>query len=101
MDLSRVNWGAAAVELHDEHRRTGAAKVRRALAQVSSLRARFTDDFTVAAASTAAAIALEPLEPIHRVRDALARLRFGDLDGALDRLELLGDGAADLPLILV
>jgi tetratricopeptide (TPR) repeat protein len=101
MDLSRVNWSAAVVELHDEHRRTGTAKVRRALAAASSLRARFTDDFMVAAASTVAAIELEPLEPIHRVRDALARLRFGDLGGALDRLEALGEGVADLPFVLV
>jgi tetratricopeptide (TPR) repeat protein len=101
VDLSRVSWSAAALELHDEHRRTGTARARRALAAVLSLRARFTDDFMVAAAATTAAITLEPLEPLHRVRDALARLRFGDLDGALARLDALAAGVTDLPLVLV
>ena len=101
MDLRRVQWDAAAGELHDEHRRTGSAKARRALAGMLSLRARFTDDYAVAVATTAAAIALEPLEPLHRVRDALARLRFGDLDGALARLDGLAGSLADLPLVLV
>lgn len=98
MDLTRVDWSAATIELHDQHRRTGSARTRRALAAASSLRARFTADFTVAAAATAAAIELEPLEPLHRVRDALARLRFGDLDGALARLAELD---ADSPFVLV
>lgn len=101
MELARVNWSAAAVELQDEHRRTGTAKARRALAAVSSLRGRFSDDFSVAAASTVAAIELEPLDPIHRVRDALVHLRFGDVEGAVARLDALGDGVSDLPLVLV
>jgi hypothetical protein len=101
VELSKVNWSAAAVELADEHRRTGTPKARRALAAVSSLRGRFSDDFTIAAASTTAAIALEPLDPIHRVRDALVRLRFGDLDGAIARLDALPEAVADLPLVLV
>lgn len=101
MELDKVNWSAAAVELADEHRRTGTPKARRALAAVSSLRGRFSDDFTLAAASTTAAIALEPLDPIHRVRDALVRLRFGDLDGAIARLDALPEAVADLPLVLV
>lgn len=101
MELNRINWSAAAVELADEHRRTGTPKARRALAAVSSLRGRFSDDFTLAAASTTAAIQLEPLDPIHRVRDALVRLRFGDLDGAIARLDALPEAVADLPLVLV
>jgi hypothetical protein len=101
VELTRVNWSAAAVELADEHRRTGTPRARRVLANVSSLRGRFSDDFTVAAASTVAAIELEPLEPIHRVRDALVRLRFGDIDGAIERLDALHEGVADLPLVLV
>ena len=101
MELSKINWSAAAVELADEHRRTGTPKARRALAAVSSLRGRFSDDFTLAAASTTAAIALEPLDPIHQVRDALVRLRFGDLDGAIARLDALPEAVADLPLVLV
>lgn len=101
MELDRVNWSAAAVELADEHRRTGTPRARRALAAVSSLRGRFSDDFTVAAASTVAAIELEPLDPIHRVRDALVRLRFGDIEGALARLDGMHEGIADLSLVLV
>ena len=101
MELERINWSAAAVELADEHRRTGTPQARRALAAVSSLRGRFSDDFTVATASAVAAIELEPLDPIHRVRDALVRLRFGDIDGALERLDALHEGVADLPLVLV
>jgi hypothetical protein len=101
MELGRINWSAAAVELGDEHRRTGTAKARRGFAQVSSLRGRFSDDFALATASTAAAIALEPLEPLHRVRDALVHLRFGDLEGAIARLDALGEGVTDLPLVLV
>lgn len=101
MELERINWSAAAVELADEHRRTGTPHARRALAAVSSLRGRFSDDFTVATASAVAAIELEPLDPIHRVRDALVRLRFGDIDGALARLDSLHEGVADLPLVLV
>jgi len=101
VELERINWSAAAVELADEHRRTGTPHARRALAAVSSLRGRFSDDFTVATASATAAIQLEPLDPIHRVRDALVRLRFGDIDGALERLDALHEGVADLPLVLV
>ena len=101
MELERINWSAAAVELADEHRRTGTPHARRALAAVSSLRGRFSDDFTVATAAAVAAIELEPLDPIHRVRDALVRLRFGDIDGALARLDSLHEGVADLPLVLV
>ena len=101
MELSKINWSAAAVELADEHRRTGTPRARRALAAVSSLRGRFSDDFTLAAASTTAAIVLEPLDPIHRVRDALVRLRFGDLDGAIARLDALPEAVTDLPLVLV
>jgi len=101
VELARINWSAAAVELADEHRRTGTPHARRALAAVSSLRGRFSDDFTVATASAVAAIELEPLDPIHRVRDALVRLRFGDIDGALARLDSLHEGVADLPLVLV
>lgn len=101
MELSKINWSAAAVELADEHRRTGTPRARRALATVSSLRGRFSDDFTLAAASTTAAIALEPLDPMHRVRDALVRLRFGDLDGAIARLDALPEAVTDLPLVLV
>ncbi|MFN0251993.1 MAG: hypothetical protein ACKV2T_34270 [Kofleriaceae bacterium] len=101
MELNKVNWSAAAVELADEHRRTGTPRARRALAAVSSLRGRFSNDFTLATASTNAAIALEPLDPIHRVRDALVRLRFGDLDGAIARLDELPEGITDLPLVLV
>lgn len=101
MELDRINWSAASVELGDEHRRTGTPRARRALAAVSSLRGRFSDDFTLAAASTVAAIRLEPLDPIHRIREALVHLRFGELDGALARLEALPEGVADLPLVLV
>lgn len=101
MELSRINWSAAAVELADEHHRTGTPRARRALAAVSSLRGRFSDDFTVAVASTVRAVELEPLDPMHRVRDALARLRFGDIDGAIARLDALAEGVADLPLVLV
>ena len=83
MELSRINWSAAAVELADEHHRTKTPRARRALAAVSSLRGRFSDDFTVAAASAVHAVELEPLDPMHRVRDALVRLRFGDRGRAL------------------
>ena len=101
MELNRINWSAAAVELADEHHRTGTPRARRALAAVSSLRGRFSDDFTVAAASAVRAVELEPLDPMHRVRDALVRLRFGDADGAIARLDALSEGIADLPLVLV
>ncbi len=101
VELSRINWSAAAVELADEHHRTGTPRARRALAAVSSLRGRFSDDFTVATASTVRAVELEPLDPMHRVRDALVRLRFGDIDGAIARLDALAEGVADLPLVLV
>ena len=101
MELSRINWSAAAVELADEHHRTKTPRARRALAAVSSLRGRFSDDYTVAAASAVRAVELEPLDPMHRVRDALVRLRFGDPEGAVARLDALGEGVADLPLVLV
>lgn len=101
MELSRINWSAAAVELADEHHRTKTPRARRALAAVSSLRGRFSDDFTVAAASAVRAVELEPLDPMHRVRDALVRLRFGDAEGAIARLDALGEGVSDLPLVLV
>ncbi len=101
MDLSRVNWSAATVELADEHHRTNSSRARRTLAAASSLRGRFSDDYAIAAASVRAAIRLEPLDPIHRVRDVLVQLRFGDLDGALARLEALPEPVADLPLVLV
>ncbi|HEY4238312.1 MAG TPA: hypothetical protein VGM88_00775 [Kofleriaceae bacterium] len=100
-DLGRVNWSAAAVELADEHRRTGAARTRRSLAQIQGLRGRFADDFAVASAATTAAIELEPLDPVHRVRAALALLRFGELDAALAALDALPEGITDLPLVLV
>ncbi len=101
MELERINWSAAAVELADEHHRTGTPRARRALAAVSSLRGRFSDDFMVAVASTVRAVELEPLDPMHRVRDALVRLRFGDFDGAIARLDALPEGVTDLPLVLV
>ncbi|MBA3460582.1 MAG: hypothetical protein H0T46_11505 [Deltaproteobacteria bacterium] len=101
MELSRINWSAAAVELADEHHRTKTPRARRALAAVSSLRGRFSDDFTVAAASAVRAVELEPLDPMHRVREALMRLRFGDVEGAIARLDALGEGVSDLPLVLV
>ena len=101
MELNRINWSAAAVELADELHRTGTPRARRALAAVSSLRGRFSDDFTVAAASAVRAVELEPLDPMHRVRDALVRLRFGDFDAAIARLDALPEGVTDLPLVLV
>jgi hypothetical protein len=101
MRLDRLDWQAAAIELDDEHRRSGAPRARRALAALSSLRGRFSDDFTVAAASAVVALRLEPLDPAHRVREALVRLRFGDLDGAVARLDALPEGVAELPLVLV
>ncbi len=101
MDLSRIDWSAAAVELADEHRRTNAPRARRTLAAVSSLRGRFTDEFSIAAAATTAAMKLEPLDPIHAVRDALVRLRFGDPEAAIARLDALPEQVGDLPLVLV
>ncbi|MCX5745929.1 MAG: hypothetical protein NT062_25915, partial [Proteobacteria bacterium] len=101
MDLTRVNWPAAAGELADEHRRSNAPHALHALATVASLRGRFTDDFGLATASTQRAIRLEPLEPMHHVRDALVRLRFGDVDGAIARLDALPEGVGDLVIVLV
>jgi len=100
MDLSRVDWDAALPALTVELG-GGDAAARRKLAALSSLRARFTDDPGVAAAAVATAIALEPLEPLHRVRGVLARLRFGDVAGALGDVEALPEAVADLPRVLV
>jgi hypothetical protein len=104
VELNRVDWEATARALTEELRRANApagSRARRKLAALSSLRARFTDDLAVAAAATATAMRLEPLEPLHQLRDALARLRFGDLAGALERIERMPGPLADLPRVLI
>ncbi|MEO8700005.1 MAG: hypothetical protein ABI867_08170 [Kofleriaceae bacterium] len=100
MDLARVDWSAAAVELGDEYRRTGTFAARRAFAAVASLRGRFEGELSIAVASARAAIELEPLDPIHRVREALVYFRFGDLAAVRARLDALGE-LGELPHVLV
>jgi predicted negative regulator of RcsB-dependent stress response len=101
VELSRIDWGAATRALAAELDRAAGPDPRHALAAASSLRARFTHDHAVATAAAATALRLEPLDPLHRVRTILMRLRFGDLAGALADLAALPDGIAERPHLLV
>ncbi|MEP7121867.1 MAG: hypothetical protein ABJE95_13185 [Byssovorax sp.] len=87
--LDRIDWERALEELRRLTREQGGGVSRRRLADASSLSALFEGDYRVGAARIADAIRLEPLNPLHPVRQALHALRFGAWDLALTAVDVV------------
>ncbi|MBK8920283.1 MAG: hypothetical protein IPM81_02060 [Saprospirales bacterium] len=87
--LQRVDWVAATIAFDTLHQQTAESAQLRRRANALSLAALFTPDARAAMQSLARAIEAEPLNPLHLYRLALAQMRFGQWQAALETLDLL------------
>jgi tetratricopeptide (TPR) repeat protein len=89
LSLDRIDWERALDELRRLTREQDGGASRRRVADASSLSALFEGDYRVGAARLADAIRLEPLNPLHHVRQALHALRFGAWQQALTSVDVV------------
>ena len=82
MRLDRVDWPAALSSLRQRARGADSTRSRGLLADAVSLSALYCADFEAGADRLIEAEALEPLNPLHRLRRALFLMRFGELEAA-------------------
>jgi predicted Zn-dependent protease len=97
--LSDVDWDAAITAMTGtDERRNGHLPVEYS-AQALSLSALYASDFQTAVSRIKQASRLEPLNPLHKLRNALLLARFGDLSRATSALERLKEVLPGAPLV--
>lgn len=98
MQLEHVDWPAALTALKERHRVD--PRARGPLADAASLSALYTADFAAGRENIALALSLEPLNPLHALRQALHLLRFGDVERANAVTQRVVDDLPGLPFPL-
>jgi len=94
MNLEHLDWQTVLAGARAGGSSDGPSWIR---AEMASLAALFVPDYTTARVGVAHAQRLDPLNPVHRLRQALVELRFGLCDDAVETCsaleEVLGESA--------
>lgn len=94
--MKRIAWESALRDLEERYRQSQTPELRRCWTNACSLAALYIPNFSSAAWQMKEAIALEPLNPLHRYRLALLYMRFGQWHDAQHILQKLGEQLVNL-----